>query len=86
MSQAFALASIWILFLAVGGSAFLVPIIYTVSLAYQDVFSSGLAYSSQMVQFLAMANGFLFMAMGSLVGYPIVSSSGNFHNQCFACI
>ncbi|KAK4779774.1 hypothetical protein SAY87_015880 [Trapa incisa] len=75
LSQAFALASIWILFLAVGGSAFLVPIIYTVGLANQDPFTLGLAYSSKTLQFLAISNGLLFMAMGSLIGYPIISSS-----------
>lgn len=80
MSQAFALACIWILFLAVGGSAFLVPIVYIVGLAHRDaLFNSGFAYSSQSLQFLALANGFLSMSMGSLIGYPIVSSSGIFH-------
>lgn len=79
MSQAFALACIWILFLAVGGSAFLVPIVYIVGLAHQEAFNSGFAYSSESLQFLAMANSFLFMAMGLLIGYPIVSSSGIFH-------
>ncbi|XP_031387922.1 uncharacterized protein LOC116201007 isoform X2 [Punica granatum] len=75
LSQAFTLASIWILFLAVGGSAFLVPILYTVGLASQDEFNSGFAYNSQALQLMAVANGFLFMAMGSLIGYPIVSAS-----------
>ncbi|XP_010046398.3 PGR5-like protein 1B, chloroplastic [Eucalyptus grandis] len=76
LSQAFALASIWILFLAFGGSAFIVPVVYTVSLAYQDAFHSGI-YSTHAsaLGFLSAVNGFLLMAMGSLVGYPIVSAS-----------
>jgi len=77
LSQAFALASIWILFLAFGDSAFIVPVVYTVSLAYQDAFHSGI-YSTHAsaLGFLSAVNGFLLMAMGSLVGYPIVSASG----------
>ncbi|KAF3454690.1 hypothetical protein FNV43_RR05138 [Rhamnella rubrinervis] len=76
-SQVFALASIWALFLAVGCSACLVPIFYTVGLAYQDAFPSGFSYVNQTpaVGFLAMVNGILFMVFGSLIGYPIASSS-----------
>ncbi|XP_034689283.1 PGR5-like protein 1B, chloroplastic [Vitis riparia] len=76
-SQVFALASIWILFLAFGGSACLVPIIYTVGQAYQDAFNSGLSYSSQAsaLQLLATANGILFMVLGSVIGYPVASAS-----------
>lgn len=78
-SQAFALASIWILFLAFGGSACLLPIIYTVGQAYQDAFNSGLSYSSQAsaLELLATANGILFMVLGSVIGYPVASASGN---------
>lgn len=79
-SQAYALASIWALILAFGISACLVPIVYTVGQAYQDAFNSGISYSGQAsaLEFLSMVNGFLFMALGSAVGYPIASASGNF--------
>ncbi|KAF5446919.1 hypothetical protein F2P56_032514 [Juglans regia] len=77
LSQVFALASIWILFLAFGSSACMVPIVYTVGLAYQDAYSSGSFYSSQapVLEFLATLNGILFMALGSVIGYPIASAS-----------
>jgi len=79
ISQAFALASIWVLFLTIGSSACAFPIIYTVGLAYQDAFGSGIAHGSQapIIGFLATVNGILFMAVGSLIGYPIASASGN---------
>ncbi|GMY10891.1 PGR5-like protein 1B, chloroplastic isoform X1 [Fagus crenata] len=77
ISQAFALASVWVLILAFGSSACLVPIIYTVGLAYQDAFGSGFSYGNQAstLGFLAMANGILFMALGFVIGYPIASAS-----------
>ncbi|KAA3458558.1 PGR5-like protein 1A, chloroplastic [Gossypium australe] len=40
LSQGLALASIWILIFAFGCTLCLVPIVYTISLAYQDPFSS----------------------------------------------
>ncbi|KAJ7012618.1 PGR5-like protein 1B [Populus alba x Populus x berolinensis] len=77
ISQAFALASIWILFLTIGSSACAFPIIYTIGLAYQNAFGSGIAHGSQapIIGFLATVNGILFMAVGSLIGYPIASAS-----------
>ncbi|XP_058209963.1 PGR5-like protein 1B, chloroplastic isoform X3 [Rhododendron vialii] len=41
----------------------------------EDAFSSGYYYSSQPSQFLAILNGMLFMALGSVIGYPIASAS-----------
>ena len=81
LSQVFTLASIWVLFLAIGSSACIVPIIYTIGLAYQDAFDSGLSYLNQVpaLEFLATVNGVLFMVFGSLVGYPIASASGEEH-------
>ena len=78
LSQVFTLASIWVLFLAIGSSACTVPIIYTIGLAYQDAFNSGISYVEQIpaFQFLATVNGILFMVFGSLIGYPIASASG----------
>lgn len=75
LSQVFTLASIWSLFLAFGSSACLMPIIYTVGLAYQDALSPGLSYVNQ-ASALAMLNGLLFMTLGSVIGFPIASASG----------
>ncbi|KAM3739766.1 hypothetical protein ACB098_08G047000 [Castanea mollissima] len=77
ISQAFALASIWVLFLAFGSSACLVPLIYTVGQANQVAFSSGFYYGIQAstLEFLSVLNGILFMALGSVIGYPIASAS-----------
>lgn len=79
LSQVFALASIWLLFLGFGSTSCLVPVIYTVGLAYQDAFGSGYSYGSQapMAELLAMVNGVLLMTFGSVIGYPVASASGN---------
>ncbi|XP_058209956.1 PGR5-like protein 1B, chloroplastic isoform X2 [Rhododendron vialii] len=74
-SQVFLLAGVWLLFLGFGSSACLIPVIYSIGHAYQDAFSSGYYYSSQPSQFLAILNGMLFMALGSVIGYPIASAS-----------
>lgn len=77
MSQGLALASIWILIFAFGCTLCLVPIIYTISLAYQDPFSSSASYDSQAanLEFLATVNGILFMGIGSVTGYPLASAA-----------
>lgn len=77
LSQVFALGSIWILIFAFGCSICFVPIIYTVFLAYQDAFSRGISDGSHasVSGFLATVNVILFMAVGSLIGYPIASAS-----------
>ncbi|XP_030537362.1 PGR5-like protein 1A, chloroplastic isoform X1 [Rhodamnia argentea] len=77
LSQAFALAGIWILFLAFGGLAMIVPVLYTVGLAYQDALNSGIYQGTQAsaLGFLSAVNGVLLMAFGSVVGYPIFSAS-----------
>lgn len=78
LSQVLALGIIWILILAFGSSICFVPIIYTFFLAYQDAFSRGISYGSHasVSGFLAAVNVILFMAVGSLIGYPIASASG----------
>lgn len=78
ISQVLALASIWILILAVGSTFCLVPLIYTISLAYQDPFSSDFSYGSQASNFeyLATVNGILFVAIGSVIGYSVASAAG----------
>ncbi|TQD69226.1 hypothetical protein C1H46_045241 [Malus baccata] len=73
-SQVFALASIWILFLAFGSSVCLVPVFYTVGLAYQDAFNPVFSYINQ-APALSMLNSILFMMLGSVIGYPIASAS-----------
>ncbi|KAK8562391.1 hypothetical protein V6N13_019010 [Hibiscus sabdariffa] len=77
LSQSLALASIWILIFAFGCTLCLVPIIYTISLAYQDPFSSDMPYDSQAanLEFLATVNGILFMGIGFVTGYPLASAA-----------
>ncbi|MBA0790492.1 hypothetical protein Gohar_015137 [Gossypium harknessii] len=77
LSQGLALASIWILIFAFGCTLCLVPIVYTISLAYEDPFSSGASYDSQAanLEFLATVNGILFMGIGSVTGYPLASAA-----------
>ncbi|PSR95103.1 PGR5-like protein [Actinidia chinensis var. chinensis] len=76
-SQVLALASVWLLFLGFGSSACLIPVIYTIGQGYQDAFNSGFSYSSKAsaLEFLSMLNGMFFMALGSVIGYPIASAS-----------
>lgn len=53
--------------------------LYTVYLAYQGTFDSEAVYSNQpaTMEFLGMLNSVLFMLLGSAVGCPIASASGN---------
>lgn len=78
-SQVFALASVWLLIFGFGSSACLLPIVYGIARAYNDAFSSGYSNINQgpSLALLATFNGVLFMLFGSVVGYPIVSASGN---------
>lgn len=83
LSQGLALASIWILIFAFGCTLCLVPIVYTISLAYQDPFSSVVSYDSQAanLEFLATVNGILFMGIGSVTGYTLASAAGKTSNN-----
>ncbi|KAK9123962.1 hypothetical protein Sjap_013564 [Stephania japonica] len=76
-SQVFALASVWILILTIGSLAFLVPVIYTADLAYQDALDmrTPSIVTASGLHFLATLNGILFMVFGSVIGYPITSAS-----------
>lgn len=78
LSMIFALASTWILFLAFGSSVCVGPMLYTVSMAYNTAFNSGLSYVNRAsgLGFLAMVNNIIFMALGCVIGYPIASASG----------
>ncbi|XP_022753824.1 uncharacterized protein LOC111302150 [Durio zibethinus] len=84
LSQGLALASIWILIFAFGCTLCLVPIIYTISLAYQDPFSSDISCGSQAsnFEFLATVNGILFMGIGLVVGYPLASAAFECFKGC----
>lgn len=77
-SQAFALASVWMLLLAFGTSAILVPTIYSLSLALSDIFNLRYFFYGGRSPFelVMMVNGFLIMGLGCLIGYPIASASG----------
>ncbi|XP_008457470.2 PGR5-like protein 1A, chloroplastic [Cucumis melo] len=77
LSQVLALAGIWLLFLALGCSACLVPLICTADLIFQDPLSLGLSYNTHgsPFEFLSAINAILFMAFGSLIGYPIATAS-----------
>ncbi|GMH12748.1 hypothetical protein Nepgr_014589 [Nepenthes gracilis] len=77
LSQVFALASVWILILAFGSSVCLMPVLYTVSLAYREALTSGLVYGSQSsaMGYLNMLNGVFCLVLGALIGYPIASAS-----------
>nr|GEU74268.1 PGR5-like protein 1B, chloroplastic isoform X1 [Tanacetum cinerariifolium] len=76
-SQVFALASVWLLFLGIGSSACLVPVIYTCGQALKDALDSEFSSSSQapLIEFFAMLNGMLIMTLGSMIGYPVASAS-----------
>ncbi|XP_028191706.1 uncharacterized protein LOC114377415 isoform X2 [Glycine soja] len=78
LSMAIALASLWSLFLALGCSACVSPIFYTVSTAYHRAFDSGLSYgspSSSGLGLLFVVNSIIFMALGFVIGYPVASAS-----------
>ncbi|CAK9327018.1 unnamed protein product [Citrullus colocynthis] len=77
LSQVLALAGIWLVFLALGCSACLVPLICTADLVFKDPLSLGLSYNSHgsAFEFLSAINAILFIAFGSLIGYPIATAS-----------
>jgi len=79
-----ALASTWAMFLAFGSLACVGPISYTVGMAYQNAFDSGVTLGSQTpgVGFLALLNSFIFLGLGVIIGYPVASASGK--NPFFA--
>lgn len=78
-SQVFALASVWLLFLGIGSSACLVPVMYTLGQAVKDALDSGFSTGNQapVLQFIAMLNGMLVMMLGSMIGIPVASAAGN---------
>jgi hypothetical protein len=72
-----ALSSIWMLLLLFGTSAFLVPSLYTLSLAFGDAFGARyLLYGTKSLDAITRVNDLALVGMGYLVGYPIASASG----------
>lgn len=80
-SQVLALATVWILLLALGSSAYLIPTILTISIALEDGFSSKSFISSRNYPFdlVPMLTNALFTVFGFAIGYPIASSSGKLY-------
>ncbi|XP_027342421.1 uncharacterized protein LOC113855127 isoform X3 [Abrus precatorius] len=73
LSMALALACTWSLFLALGCSACVGPILYS----HKNAFDSGLSYGSRAsgLGLLFMVNSIIFMVLGLLIGYPVASAS-----------
>ncbi|CAN6331129.1 unnamed protein product [Urochloa humidicola] len=75
-SMFMALSSIWISLLLFGTSAFLVPSLYTLSLAFGDVFGARhLLYGANSLDSITRVNDLALVGLGYLVGYPIASAS-----------
>eukprot|EP00268_Persea_americana_P030316 TRINITY_DN2936_c0_g1_i2.p1 TRINITY_DN2936_c0_g1~~TRINITY_DN2936_c0_g1_i2.p1 ORF type:complete len:288 (+),score=36.65 TRINITY_DN2936_c0_g1_i2:2353-3216(+) len=76
-AQVLALASVWTFLLMLSSLALLIPVVYTIGLAYQDAFGSRLFSNNarSAVDVIAVVNDTLFMGLGSLIGYPIASAS-----------
>ncbi|KAF5802539.1 putative PGR5-like protein [Helianthus annuus] len=74
-SQVFALASVWLLFLVIGSSACLVPVVYTFGKVFNDAKDSEFSPAAPLLEFIAMINGMLVMMLGPMIGYPIASAS-----------
>ncbi|KAL6624791.1 hypothetical protein ACP70R_032112 [Stipagrostis hirtigluma subsp. patula] len=75
-SMFMALSSIWMLLLLFGSSAFLVPSLYTLSLAFGDAFGARrLLYGAKSLDMITRVNDMALVGLGYLVGYPIASAS-----------
>ncbi|TKY67356.1 PGR5 protein 1B [Spatholobus suberectus] len=77
LSMVFALASTWAMFLAFGSLACVGPLAYTVGMAYQNAFDSGLSIASQThgLGFLALVNSLILIVLGFVIGHPVASAS-----------
>ncbi|RZS12478.1 hypothetical protein BHM03_00043936 [Ensete ventricosum] len=80
-SQAFALASVWLVLLAFGSSAILVPAICIITLAFADAINSRYYLYSERSTFgsLMTVNKTLVLGLGHLVGYPLAFASSKLH-------
>ncbi|KAG2615913.1 hypothetical protein PVAP13_3NG054016 [Panicum virgatum] len=75
-SMFMALSSIWMLLLLFGTAAFLVPSLYTLSLAFGDAFGARyLLYGAKSLDAITGVNDLALVGLGYLVGYPIASAS-----------
>ncbi|KAL5169368.1 hypothetical protein HKD37_11G031283 [Glycine soja] len=76
LSMIFALASTWAMFHAFGSLACVGPISYTIGMAYQNAFDSGLSLGSQTsgLGFLALVNSLIFVGLCFVIGYPVASA------------
>lgn len=75
-SMLLALSSIWMLLLLFGTSAFLVPSLYTLSLAFGDAFGARyFLYGAKSLDMITRVNDMVLVGLGYLVGYPIASAS-----------
>ncbi|KAG4974016.1 hypothetical protein JHK87_030837 [Glycine soja] len=74
LSMIFALASTWAMFHAFGSLACVGPISYTIGMAYQNAFDSGLSLGSQTsgLGFLALVNSLIFVGLCFVIGYPVL--------------
>lgn len=77
ISQALALASIWVLIFAIGSSVCLVPTIYTINVANQDRFLSEFSSfgHASSLKFISSVKGIIFTGLSALVGFPIASAA-----------
>lgn len=84
-SQVVALAGVWIFLLAIGTLVFVAPSLYAISLVHQDIVSSGALprNARATLDFFTALNGFLFMGLGVVIGYPIASASGKYIDFLF---
>ncbi|XP_020586334.1 PGR5-like protein 1A, chloroplastic isoform X2 [Phalaenopsis equestris] len=76
-SQVLALVIVWILLLALGSSAVLIPTILTISTVFEDALSSRVFVSTKKYPFdvVPVLNQALLAGLGFSIGYPIASSS-----------
>ena len=90
LSMIFALASTWAMFHAFGSLACVGPISYTIGMAYQNAFDSGLSLGSQTsgLGFLALVNSLIFVGMCFVIGYPVASafSPSSSYALIFKCV
>ena len=90
LSMIFALASTWAMFHAFGSLACVGPISYTIGMAYQNAFDSGLSLGSQTsgLGFLALVNSLIFVGLCFVIGYPVASafSPSSSYALIFKCV
>lgn len=73
------LATIWLLILAFGSSACLLPMIQAATIVYQHFYDSRISYGHHAftIDFSSRIKNIVFILLGSVIGYPVASASGN---------